>query len=77
MSIESLMKMLKTLCEYNNVEITHTFTSNEQPVMTIRCLKHTRTIEITNLKNNTVKLSDSLEESAEFIQLLIIENAIV
>ncbi|MFC2947068.1 hypothetical protein [Virgibacillus sediminis] len=77
MSKESLIKMLETLCQYNNVEITHTFSSNEQPVMTVRCLKHTRTIEVTNLKNNTVKLFDNIEESAETLQLLINENTIV
>ena len=77
MSKEGLIIMLKNLCEYNNVEITHTFSSNEQPVMKVRCLKHTRTIEITNLKNNTVKLSDNIEESAESIQLLINENKII
>ena len=77
MSKKSLIKMFKTLCHYNDVEITHTFISNKQPIMTVRCLKHTRIIEITNLKNNTVRLSDNLEESAEALQLLINENAIV
>ena len=74
MSKESLIKMLETLCQYNNVKIIHTFSSNEQPVITVRCLEHTRTIEITNLKNNTVKLFDNIEESAEALQLLINEN---
>ncbi|MBP1947081.1 hypothetical protein [Virgibacillus litoralis] len=77
MSKESLIKMLETLCQYNNVEIRHTLSSNEQTVMTVRCLKHTRTIEITNLKNNTVKLFDNIEESAEALQLFINENTIV
>ena len=77
MSKASLIKMLKTLCQYNNVEITNTFSSNIQPVLTVRCLKKTKTIEITNLKNSTVKLSDNIEESAEAIQLLINENTIV
>ena len=76
MSKESLIEMFKTLCEYNAVEITHTFISNKQPIMTVRCLKHKRIIEITNLKNNTVRLSDNLEDSAEALQLLINENAI-
>jgi len=69
--------MLETLCQYNNVEMTHTFSSNEQPVITVRCLNQTRTIEITNLKNNTVKLFDNIEESAEAIQLLRNKNTIV
>lgn len=69
--------MLNTLCQYNDVEITHTLSSNEQPIVTVRCLKHTSTIEITYLKNNSVKLYDNLEESAEAIQLVINQYAIV
>ena len=77
MSKESLIQMLKTLCQYNNVEIQHTFSKNEQPLITIKCIKNTNTIEITNHKSQTIELFDSVEESAQVIQLLINENATV
>lgn len=66
--------MLKTLCEYNNVEITHTFSTDEIPVIKVRCVKNTSIIEITNFIDNTVKLSDNIEKTAEEIQLFINEN---
>ncbi len=69
--------MLQDLCFYNVVEIKHTFSSNEQPILTVRCLKHTNTIELTNHINNTIQLFDDLEEAAQTIQLLMNENATV
>lgn len=73
MSDEGLIRMLKTLCEFNNVHITQTFSLNSEQVVKVRCLENTNTLEITNLTNNTVTLVDSLEESAETIQLLMNE----
>lgn len=70
---EGLLTILKTLCDFNNVDITHTFSSNSKDVVTVRCFKKTKTIEITNLTNNKVTLYDNLEESAEAIQLLMKE----
>lgn len=75
MSKESLIKILKTLCDYNTVEIQHTFGTNEKPLITVRCIKNTSTIEITYLESQTIELFDSIEESAEVIQLLINKNA--
>ena len=70
--------MLEALYKFNNVQITHTFSSHEVPILTVRCLKNTTTIEITNLVDNTVTLFDNIEESAEELQqLLINENVIV
>ena len=74
MSNEGLLRMLKTLCEFNNVDITHTFSLNAKQVVTVRCLQNTRTIEITNLSNHKVTLFDKLEEAAEAIQLLMNEK---
>ena len=73
MSDEGLIRMLKTLCEFNNVQITQTFSTHSKQVVKVRCLENTNTIEITNLTNNTVTLIDNLEESVEVIQLLMNE----
>ncbi|WP_342578400.1 hypothetical protein [Psychrobacillus sp. FSL K6-2843] len=74
MSDEGLIKMLKTLREFNNVHITQTFSLDSKQVVKVCCLENTNTFEITNLTNNTVTLVDSLEESVETIQLLMNET---
>lgn len=74
MSDESLITTLKTLSEFNNVEITQTFSSKSKQVAKVRCLENTNTFEITNLTNNTVTLIDNLEETVEAIQLLMNET---
>lgn len=77
MSKESIMTMLKTLCQYKNVSIKHTFSSNDQPLLTVRCINDSNTIEITNLSNNHVSLFNCLKESAEAIHRFIHEYEIV
>lgn len=71
MSKESLVTMLKTLLKYNEVQIEHTFRMNDQPQITVKCVKGTHTIEITYLDSQTIHLFDNLEEAAEAIQLII------
>lgn len=72
---ESLKVMLETICKYNTVEIKHTFSKNNQPFFTVRCLKGTRTLEITYLDTQVVEHYDNLEEVAEVMLLLINEEA--
>ena len=71
MSRDSIIGMLRTLCEYNNVEIKHTFSIEGKTQIVVRCLKNTSTIEITNLASNSVEIYDDLGKAAEAIQLLI------
>ena len=77
MSKESILRILKTFYEFNNIEITHTFSLNEEPILTIRYIKNTNTIELTDLSDNTVQLFKNLEESADELQHLINKNVIV
>lgn len=74
MSDETLITTLKTLCEFNKVQITQTFSSKSKQVAKVRCLENTNTFEITNLTYNTVTLIDNLEEAAEIIRLLMNER---
>ena len=66
-----IMNMLQTLCTYNNVEIKHTFSLKDEPVLTVRCIKDTTTIELTNLCDHSVTLYDDLDEAAEALEHLI------
>ena len=71
MSKESLLNMLETLCKYNNVQIEHTFSNNNQPQISVKCVKDTQIIEITYLDSQTIKFFENLEEAAEEIQQII------
>ena len=71
MSKESIVKMLQTLCKYNNVAITHTFDFDDQPMVIIKCVKDTKVIQITYLENNSIKLFTNLEDAAKEIRLVV------
>jgi len=71
MSKEYLLKMLKTLCEYNNVLIEHKIGNNNKPQIIVKCVKYTQTIAITYLDSQTTKLFDNFEEAAEVILQII------
>ena len=68
MSKERLILLLEILCKFSNVHIEHTFGTNDQPLITVKCIKHTQIIEITYLETQTIKLFDNFEEAAEAIQ---------
>lgn len=71
MSKAKLVEMLKNLCQYNTVEIKHTFSINDQPVLVVKCVKNTSIIEIDYLETSTTELFDNHEKAAETIELVI------
>lgn len=75
MSKENLVNMLKNLCEYNDVHIEHTFSINNQPQITVKCVKDTYRIEIIYLDSQTVKLFDNIEEAAVTIHQILNVNS--
>ena len=60
MSKESILRIINTFYEFKHIEITHTFSLNEEPILTMRYIKNTDTIELTNLSDNTVQLFKNL-----------------
>ena len=68
---ESILKMLQTLCDYNNVAITHTFGFDDQPMVIVKCVKDTKEIQITYLEHNSIKLFTNLEDAAKEIKLIL------
>lgn len=73
MSIESIVKMLETLCYYKDVEITHTFSRDELPLLKVCYVKNTETLQITFLQSQTVDCYEDVEEAASIIEKLINE----
>lgn len=73
MSLKHIKEMLKTLCYYNTVEITHTFTKNGQAFLKTSCKKNTETIQLTFVGPQTIKYYDDIEVAAVVIEKLINE----
>ncbi|WP_043931830.1 hypothetical protein [Bacillus sp. EB01] len=55
---DQLKKMLEELCYYKEVEITHTFSQNEKPVLTVSCItqENFHAYQITYLESASVKV---------------------
>jgi len=75
MTKDSILNMLQTLCMYSNVEIKHTFSLHDIPVITVRCLPSTQTIEVTIHPDHTVKQYEDMEEATEALYRFIQQYA--
>lgn len=73
MSLKHLKEMLKMLCYFNSVEITHTFSKNGQAFLKASCKKNTETIQLTFVESQTIEYYDDVEEAAAVIEELINE----
>lgn len=73
MSLAHIKEMLKTLCYYNNVEITHTFSKGGQPFLKVCCLKNTKTLQVTFVECQTIEYYEDITEAASIIEKLINE----
>ncbi|WKA56649.1 hypothetical protein [Planococcus shixiaomingii] len=68
MTIESIKNLLTTICQYNTVRITQTFTKDEVDWIQVRCVPNTSTLELTYLQTETIEKYDSVEEAANIIE---------
>ncbi|MEM1504963.1 hypothetical protein RG959_16295 [Domibacillus sp. 8LH] len=71
MSIDSIKTMLETLCYYKDVEITHTFSKDEQPLLKISCVKNTDTLKVAFIQNETIEYYENAKEAACIIGKLV------
>jgi hypothetical protein len=68
MSLESIKEILETVCFYNTVNITQTFSKDDQTVFTVVCVKNTSTLEVKNLHTQAVQYFDCVEKAAIAIE---------
>lgn len=59
--------LLSTICQYNNVSITQTFTQDGNDLFSVRCVPNTTTLELTFLENGKIEHYESIEEAVAFI----------
>ena len=68
MTFESIKEILETVCFYNTVNITQTFSKGEEVLFTVVCVKNTSTLEVRNLQTQKVEYFDSVEKAATAIE---------
>lgn len=67
MSLDRITEVLKTLCLYNTVNITHTFSKNEETYIKVECLLNTNTLAVNCYPTQEVLYFDSIEDASAFI----------
>lgn len=67
MKYDSIMVYLKTMSEYNTVKINQIFTAKDGTSLSVRCLPHTYTFEISHSATQEILENDSMEKTAEYI----------
>ncbi|OES46020.1 hypothetical protein BA724_16780 [Domibacillus iocasae] len=73
MSVNNIKNQLKTLCYYNNCEITHTFSKDGHPFLKVCCLKNTKTLQVTFVACQTIEYYEDVTKAASIIEKLINE----
>lgn len=67
MKINHISDLLSTICQYNNVRITQTFTLENKDLIIVRCVPNTTILELIFVETSTVERYDSVEEAAAVI----------
>ncbi|TWT25971.1 hypothetical protein [Planomicrobium sp. CPCC 101110] len=68
MTNESIKALLVTICQYNTVRITQTFSKDDMDWIRVRCLPGTSILELTYLQSENVETYDSVDEAAAVIE---------
>lgn len=67
MKKESIQNLLETICEYNNVRITQTFTKESVDHILVKCVPNTQILELTYLHTGAIEQYQSVTEAADVI----------
>ncbi|AQQ55423.1 hypothetical protein [Planococcus lenghuensis] len=67
MKLEDIKVLLRTIVQYDTVNITQTFTKTEEDRVIVRCLPNTKTIELTFIPTQTVEYHESIDKAAQVI----------
>jgi hypothetical protein len=64
MSFESIRELLKTVRYYNTVNIVQSFYKGDEAYIVVKCVKNTRTLEVTYIETQTVEHFECPDEAA-------------
>ncbi|TWT09285.1 hypothetical protein [Planomicrobium sp. CPCC 101079] len=68
MTNESIKALLVTICQYNTVRITQTFSRDDMDWIQVKCVPNTSVLELTYLENQTIEHYESIDEAADVIE---------
>ena len=74
MKLSHISELLSTICQYNNVRITQTFTLDSKDLILASCVPNTNTLELTFLETSKVEFFNTIEEAAAVIDLHLNRN---
>lgn len=69
MNINHITELLNTICQYNSVRITQTFTLDNEDLILASCVPDTTILELTFLKTSKVESFNTVEEAAAVIDI--------
>lgn len=74
MNLNHIIELLSTITQYNNVNITQTFSLEGKDIITVRCIPETTMIELRYLQSLDIEHFDTVEEAAAVINLQLNPN---
>ena len=77
MKINHISQLLSTICQYNNVRITQTFTLEGKDIITARCVPNTTVLELSFLETDTIERFNSIEEAAAVVDMQLSRNNVL
>lgn len=77
MKINHISDLLSTICQYNNVRITQTFTFENKDLIIARCVPNTTVLELTFLETSVVERYSTIEEAAVVIDLQLNQSKVI
>lgn len=67
MELKNIKDLLETVSKYHTSNISQTFTKAETDWLHVRCIPHTRTLEMTYLHTQKVEYYESIDEMSSVI----------
>lgn len=74
MSLESIKELLKTVRYYNTVNIVQSFYRGDEVYIVVKCIKNTRTLEVTYVDTQAVEHYECADEAAVAIHEALQQN---
>lgn len=77
MNINHITELLRTICQYNNVRITQTFTLDSKDLILASCVPNTTILELTFLETSKIESFNTIEEAAAVIDMHLNRNEVL